>query len=288
MRVKRRGRLIAFLILPLLIAVGAVLGSIYLRVSEVSVKGNVSVPHSEIITLAGIARKSSILTLNEKEITARIQTNPYIRVVSVERIFPNKVCLHVAQREAVAQVEFMGGYMLIDEGLFIMELVQTKDKHLPVISGAQTLNFQKGQVFETEESKKTAMSEVITNIGRWANRDKLLKVDISDAKNITMEVVPEYKVIIGPPSHLDTKLRLADSIIEDCNREGKSGGTVDVRDAANDQGFFASPQPSPTATDNSSEDTPETNEEGSSEVEDENPDKTPDNDGNEQDFGSEY
>ncbi|HOV69838.1 MAG TPA: FtsQ-type POTRA domain-containing protein [Clostridia bacterium] len=246
LRIKKAGRFTAFLLLPLLIAAGVFLGSKYFKISYVSVSGNTTVPEEEILELAAVPHDLMIFMLDEDEVKERVERNPILKVIGVERIFPNKVRIHLVEREPRVELEFAGGFMILDSEAHILSISQTTESKLPLIRGVEPTAFVVGQALETDEDKKYALSELLKVLGSQDGFDKIKSIDLSDAKDIVVYHIPDFSIIYGLPYDLDLKANLANAIINDCEKQGISGGRIDVRDAANKKGYFSSPQISPS------------------------------------------
>ncbi|NCA68036.1 MAG: FtsQ-type POTRA domain-containing protein [Clostridia bacterium] len=126
---KGNGRVVAFFIVILLVVVLIVLNLTLFTISDITVLNKVYsdlIIDNDIITSSNIQAGSNIFSLSERKAISNIEIdNPYIKVTSIERKFPNKIIIHVTVRTAVMTIAVNGGdgYALLDSNLKILEIV---------------------------------------------------------------------------------------------------------------------------------------------------------------------
>lgn len=76
-----------------------------------------------IVDSSNIKMKSSVFTVNKKECTSRIEkAYSYIKVERVEIAFPNKVLIHVSEREPYFYLNMGDDYAILDQEMKVLEL----------------------------------------------------------------------------------------------------------------------------------------------------------------------
>lgn len=80
--------------------------------------------NEKIISSSKIKEKTSVFTLKKKEYTASIEkNNAYAKVEKIEVAFPNKVIIHVSEREPYFYLNIGNSeYAILDEDLKVLEL----------------------------------------------------------------------------------------------------------------------------------------------------------------------
>lgn len=80
--------------------------------------------NEKIISSSKIKEKSSVFTLKKKDYIASIEkNNAYVKVKSIEVKFPNKVVIHVCEREPYYYLNLSAGeYAILDADLKVLEL----------------------------------------------------------------------------------------------------------------------------------------------------------------------
>jgi len=114
-RPPRRGRVVLYTFLKLLI-VGGLFASIaygvvqyviysprYL-VSHVRVVGANLIPEQDIVNASGITSGDNLMTLDTDAISERVKKIPYVRVCKVQRAYPDRVIIEISERHPGAMV----------------------------------------------------------------------------------------------------------------------------------------------------------------------------------------
>lgn len=88
---------------------------------------------AELIRKANIEYGKSIFSISESKVVTNIETNyPDIKVRGIERVFPNKIILKLAERVPVAAIKFADKqeYLILDSNMCAMEKVGAASEKL--------------------------------------------------------------------------------------------------------------------------------------------------------------
>lgn len=95
----------------------------------------------ELTRLSGIEFNSGILTIDENEVIKKVEgayADRSVDVVSVERVFPNKVIIHAEERVPLAAVSRVsGGYALCDKDFQLQKFVDELPDKMISLTGMQ-------------------------------------------------------------------------------------------------------------------------------------------------------
>ena len=86
------------------------------------------VNEDDIIASSGLTRGRSIITISKEKVINSIEkNNPYVQVVSVSRVFPNKVIVEITVRTGVMVIASSTGdtYALVDTSLKVLNVSDT-------------------------------------------------------------------------------------------------------------------------------------------------------------------
>jgi cell division protein FtsQ len=72
------------------------------RVTAVSLSGNVQVSREEVLAVAGVTNRTSLLFLDVEATRERLTTNPWIADASVLKLYPGELKIAIREREAFA------------------------------------------------------------------------------------------------------------------------------------------------------------------------------------------
>jgi cell division protein FtsQ len=106
------------------------------RIAEISLAGQHEVSRENIIALAGITRRSSLLFLDAAKTRARLLTNPWIADATVLKLYPSRLRISIRERKPFALWQKDGLVSLIaTDGTVLVPYVPTRFSSLPLLVG---------------------------------------------------------------------------------------------------------------------------------------------------------
>lgn len=113
------------------------------QVKEVEVKGCRKISESTILSLAKLEGMPNLFRLSLKEVSKRVEAHPWIERVSVRKIFPNKVLIHIEEREPIAILQLEEAFYIDSKGV-IFSRVGDQDRYdYPFLTGLNRKMFEK-------------------------------------------------------------------------------------------------------------------------------------------------
>ncbi|MGD1152126.1 MAG: FtsQ-type POTRA domain-containing protein [Syntrophales bacterium] len=108
----------------------------YFQIKEVIVRGCKELTEKEILSYAAIKPSQNLLAINLGTIARRIESNPWVKEVSIGREFPNRLIIDLQERTAVALVKRDNGFNLLDlDGVAFKKLEKNDEVDIPVLNG---------------------------------------------------------------------------------------------------------------------------------------------------------
>jgi cell division protein FtsQ len=108
----------------------------YFQIKEVIVRGCKELTEKEILSYAAIKPSQNLLAINLGTISRRIESNPWVKEVSIGREFPNRLIIDLQERTAVALVKRENGFNLLDlDGVAFKKLEKNDEVDIPVLNG---------------------------------------------------------------------------------------------------------------------------------------------------------
>jgi cell division protein FtsQ len=108
-----------------------------LGISEIALTGEHEVARQDILALAGITDRSSLLFLDAARIRARLMTNPWIAEATVLKLYPSRLRIDIKERKAFALWQQAGQVSLIAaDGIVLVPNVPQRFASLPQVVGA--------------------------------------------------------------------------------------------------------------------------------------------------------
>ena len=221
-----------FLILLLLLAITGVvyIGTESFQVKHITVIGNERIPKEDIIKRSGITYNQNILKLNKELAKERIETEPYLEVVSIKPRYPDEVIITLKEKGAAAIIPYLNSYFFIDEECYIMEIAnELHDIQYPLVQGVQVRNFVVGKkLIVAEEYQIKVLSRILESIEELELESQISEIMMDDPDNIELILTDGIRTRIGQATEIDKKLLWLKSqeIKEVC--KGLVGGILDL------------------------------------------------------------
>jgi hypothetical protein len=115
----------------------------WFKAEVVKVTGNKYLDENEIKKIAKIDSNQSLLSLNLADITDKLLENPYLKGVSVARVYPNTVRIDVQEREPKLYLIDRSVFMVDESGVILPRLPKMKmSRYTPVITGVAIADFK--------------------------------------------------------------------------------------------------------------------------------------------------
>jgi cell division protein FtsQ len=111
----------------------------YFQIKEVIVRGCKELTEKDILSYAAIKPTQNLLAINLRTISRRIESNPWVKEVSIGREFPNRLIIDLQERTAVALVKREDGFNLLDiDGVAFKKLEKNDEVDIPVLNGCHS------------------------------------------------------------------------------------------------------------------------------------------------------
>lgn len=201
------------------------LSSSFFQIKYLGVNGNNNVTREEIIKLSSIYYGENIFRINKRNSMKSIFQNPYVKMIKINRILPDRVVIDIIEREIMVYVPYVGSYLNIDEEGMILEINPAiKRVDLPVVKGLKFETFKVGEFLKVENEEQFSTTTKLIKVVKNAEMLNMIsEIDISDLSDIKLKIKEGIKANIGSADNLDYKISFAKSIVEDVKKSGIKG-----------------------------------------------------------------
>ena len=189
---------------------------------------------SEIIELSQIKKGKNIFSVDEGIAINNIELNqPSLKVISIERKFPNKVVIYVTDRTAIFSCRTEDGrYAILDRELKVIAFSNGEMPSLTKLTGLEGENFELGQVVDYK-------SGLLIKMIRGAERCSFInerfytffpKMDVSEE---TISLTTNSGVVMQIPvsSNIDESIiGCYNFYLQKTSTVGKSSGFIRLKD----------------------------------------------------------
>lgn len=227
-RVKKAGRLFAFLFVLLIGAFILFLNSGYFDISEIAVTGNVRFSKEDILSLSGLNPGESILRMDKQRIEESIAANPYLQA-TVIRQFPSTVEIRVAERTPGVILEYNGAFFLADRQFVLLERLPENTAEFVLVRGLVLRGETLGKRADGLEGAQIDKAEELLNlmeVGGFLQSVELLDFTVNN--DIFFKTREGFNVKLGLPVDLTRKISYYLPALAEAKQQGNSSGTLDL------------------------------------------------------------
>ncbi|PLX81659.1 MAG: cell division protein FtsQ [Desulfuromonas sp.] len=166
----------------------------YFRVDQVRVENHRRVSQEEVLALSDIQMGTAIFDLDLEMIGRKIEENPWVAAVQVERVFPRGVVIRVAEREPKAVVN-LGYLYYVDVTGEIFKTLEPKDSlDFPVVTG-----IDRQFLLQNSKAARSLLVDAVALIGELASRSHFNLRDVSEVHIDQAEGFNLYTYVGGIP-----------------------------------------------------------------------------------------
>lgn len=106
------------------------------QIASIALSGEKQLTREEILGIAGVTGRSSLLFLNADEARTRLKANPWIADATILKLFPDRLHISVTERRAFALWQKDGRVQVVSrDGIVVEPFVAPHVAHLPLVVG---------------------------------------------------------------------------------------------------------------------------------------------------------
>jgi len=144
-------------------------------IRNTEVKGNELITEKSIVSLVDINSNMRIFNIDKNNIKDKITTNPFVKNVSIKRIFPSTISIKIREKTPLAFVISKENYILSEMGELLPMPEQIRVYDIPTITGIKNIE---ARVKNNEIIEELKISSEILNLLK--NAEINLYYDISE------------------------------------------------------------------------------------------------------------
>lgn len=187
-------------------------------VDTIKIAGRERAPRDEVLSAAGLTKRTQLTDVEPGHIEARLERLPWIRSATVERRWPGTIQIAVVEHPPVAIAPVGDGWAEIDAEGDVLAITDTPDPALPILDGieAAAVGERVGEVGAVRVA--TLLPESL--------RPLVSSVRAEDG-NVELLLEPRGRAVLGPPEELGEKLTAVQTVL--ASMKPGSVSVLDVR-----------------------------------------------------------
>ncbi|SPE53375.1 Polypeptide-transport-associated domain protein FtsQ-type [Verrucomicrobia bacterium] len=214
-------------------------------ITELDIQTDGVVRLGELRRWAGVKLGENLFKLDLAQVQRNLELVPLIRSVSLERVLPHTLCIRVAEREPIAQIDVPaprpnGGldhtiYQLDIAGYVMLPLdphqrstpPNLSEEQFPAISGVNARDLEPGRRLDAQSLQDALKLIVAFEASPMAGLVDLKKIDVS-APGVLVVTTDQGSQITFGPADLEQQLRRWHVIYGLGHKAGKAIATLDL------------------------------------------------------------
>lgn len=219
-------RFVLFFIL-LVMAFFGFIQSPFFAVTEVEVRGAVSMKAGEVLEASGLALPANFFSVNAGRIAGTLQKAPRIERVSVRRLLPNHVIITVKERAPLGAIPLGKEFLIFDSYGIVMAVAEgLQGSRVPIVTGVSLNSAQPG---ETLHDPGAELARRILLATDSATRLELSEIHVGDPQKLRVYTRRGITVLLGDSADLAKKMSRFSGVLGDLRKKGWHPEIIDVR-----------------------------------------------------------
>lgn len=200
-RYRKKGRfgflykMLAVLALAVALVMG---GTVFFRVEEMVVAGNVRYSAQQVIDASGIVQGNNLFGMNKFDTARRIRRQlPYVEGVNIRRGWPDTLIITVTECQAAARLAGQEGEWLISKSGKVLELVRSADAGVIRVDGLDAVQPEAGStlmVREEQQARSDGLLALLQGLDRCGMLEKVTWIDVTSPSRILMDYDGRFTV----------------------------------------------------------------------------------------------
>lgn len=153
-------------------------------ITDVKVIGN-DLVSEDTIKQAAADNSKNIFAFSKRKTIKALKKNNYIQNVTITKKLPRTLIINVTERKIRGYVEYTGSYLFLSDNGLVIDVKSEISYPAPIITGLRFDSFTVGEKLHVDNPGAfDAMIELSALFNKYQLMNNILKVDISDPKNI--------------------------------------------------------------------------------------------------------
>ena len=199
------------------IAVFAIISSIFLTVSVISVVNPSAYGASEIMEVLQQYRNHALLTINKSDLSEELSVNfPYIKSAEVSVKLPDRLEIVIEAVKPVYSVEVSENeYLYLGEDLKVLEVASVGKTGTLKIKGMTVEDYEIGRVLDSEENiEASIILDLLTLLKDRGLYSRVTLLDLTKKYNIIFVLDNLIEVEMGNSEDFDKKIDMLLQILQ--------------------------------------------------------------------------
>ncbi len=220
-------KLLAFFALLVALVMGA---TVFFRVEEIVVAGNVRYTRQEVMDASGVLLGDNLFGMNKFDTARQIRRElPYVEAVNIRRGWPDALVITVTECLPAARVAGEDGEWLISRSGKVLELVEQADTRVTRVDGIRIVQPEPGLPLVVQEGQQVrcdGLLALLQALDRCGIAQKVTWIDMTSPSRTRMDFDGRFTVKLPVNGDFDYLLGAMDKAV--ATLEEYETGTLDL------------------------------------------------------------
>ena len=226
---RRRGSILLRLVTMLVVVAVFVFGlAIFFKVTEIQVTGNSVYTAQEVVDASGLQIGDNLVTISKGSVVGKILAKlPYVEEISMERVLPGTVVIHVVESDVIYTVDGDDGgtWLMNGSGKILAKADAAAD--YPHLSGVTAQAPEIGSQIASEQTENlTAALELLPLLEQTEYISQVTEVRVDKTYDIVVLYGDTYEIHLGGTEQLEYKMQYLAAILDE--PQVAEGGIIDL------------------------------------------------------------
>ena len=162
-------------------------------IRNTEVKGNELITEKSIVSIIDIKSDMRIFNIDINNIKDRIMSNPFVKRVSIKRIFPSTISIKIKEKTPLAFVISKKNYILAETGELLPMPEQIRVYDIPTITGIKNIE---ARLEKNETIEELKISSEILNLLKKSEINLYYDISEINFKNSDIMIIYLYEKVI--------------------------------------------------------------------------------------------
>jgi len=207
-----------------------------LDVKEIRVEGLTQYTREEVLARSGLYEGINILGFRKDAVQANIETDPMLRYMNLQRVFPSKLILTVKERLPACAAYHLGSYVLLDDEYTVLGLesqAPSGDAY-PIVTGLIIGTMEAGQALDFQDDvQECAIRTIMDSLRASGALEYVRGINLTSLSSIIMTADGNVTVDAGSVEDMDVKANWIATMVPKLLDAGYTGGVLYVSGGKN-------------------------------------------------------
>lgn len=226
---RRRGSILLRLVTMIVVVAVFVFGlAIFFKVTDIQVTGNNVYTAEEVVEASGLQMGDNLVTISKGSVVGKILAKlPYVEEISMERVLPGTVVIHVVESDVIYTVTADdGSEWLINGGGKILDKADTVSDY-PKLTGFTIQSPEIGSQVTSENTENlSAALELLPLLEETEYISQVTEIQADKTYDIVVLYGDTYEIHLGGTEQLEYKMQYLSAILEE--PQVAEGGIIDL------------------------------------------------------------